>query len=221
MFFYDRFANEFDSHMNRYDLNKRLRILFEELLTPGEIAGKDLLDAGCGTGWFSQKAFELGANVTSLDVGDNLLNEVKAKCNSKLVKGDVCAMEFDDNMFDYVIATEVIEHTSSPRQAIKEMHRVLKPNGVILLTVPNKIWHFSVSVANALKLRPYEGYENWVGWFELKRWLNDIGFDICKMYGFHVLPFVSPILYPIIDYFDKFRRLGPAMINIAVKGTKT
>ncbi|MBI1929030.1 class I SAM-dependent methyltransferase [Candidatus Poribacteria bacterium] len=168
MFFYEQFAGEFDRRMNRYDLNKRLRIIFEEMLTDKELTGKSLLDAGCGTGWFSQKAVECDADVTALDVGEHLLEEVRKKYQALgphyavplLVKGDICDMEFADNTFDYVISTEVIEHTPNPRKALQEMHRVLKHNGVLLLTVPNRIWHFAVVIGNTLKLRPYEGYEN-------------------------------------------------------------
>ena len=220
-YFYEIFAREFDARMNMYDTNKRLRIIFEEMLEGNELRGKSLLDAGCGTGWFSKKALELGADVTSMDVGDNLLAEVRRKCNSKLVKGNICGMEFADNTFDYAISTEVIEHTPNPRKALTEIHRVLKKKGIFLLTVPNKIWHFSVVVGNALRLRPYEGHENWVGWYQLKNWLREIGFNICDMFGFHVVPFVFPRLYGVIDYFDRYgRSIGPLMLNIAVKGVK-
>lgn len=221
MFFYERFAGEFDKQMNSYDLNKRLRIIFDEMLVKDEITGKSLLDAGCGTGWFSKKALELGADVTSLDVGDALLTEVKSKCNSKLVKGDVCEMKFDDNIFDYVISTEVIEHTPNPRKALQEIYRVLKKQGILILTVPNKVWHFSVVIGNILKLRPYEGYENWIGWYQLKNWMKETGFNICDMFGFHVVPFVFTRLYGVIDYFDRYgRSIGQVMLNIAVKGQK-
>ena len=72
--FYDKFASEFDRKMNMYDTEKRVRVVFNALLSPKELKGKKLLDAGCGTGWFSRRAVELGAFVTSLDVGENLLN---------------------------------------------------------------------------------------------------------------------------------------------------
>ena len=63
MMFYDHFADQFDSKMNMYDTNKRLKIIFEELLCE-DLHNKKVLDAGSGTGWFSKKACELGADVT-------------------------------------------------------------------------------------------------------------------------------------------------------------
>jgi len=220
--FYDKFASEFDRKMNMYDTEKRVRIVFDGLLKKGELKGKKLLDAGCGTGWFSRRAVELGAVVTSLDVGENLLNEVKKKCDTTRVVGDVTALKFKDNSFDVIVSSDVIEHTPDPGKAISEMARVLKKGGVLALTVPNNVWHFAVSVGNALKLRPYQGYENWVGWGQLKRELEKNGLQVKKQMGFHFIPFVVSALYPVIDYFDRYgeRALGRVMVNIGVRAEK-
>lgn len=218
--FYDEFAPEFDNKMNMYDTNKRLRIIFDELITE-DLHGKLVLDAGSGTGWFSKRACERGAEVTSMDVGEKILSEVEKKCHSKRVVGDVLNIDLASESFDFVMCTEVIEHTTSPLEALSELQRVLKPGGVLILTVPNRIWHFSVSIANTLKLRPYEGYENWVGWFQLKRKLASLGFSLDSMRGFHLFPFVLPISYPVLDFFDNYgRQLGPVMLNIAVRARK-
>lgn len=220
MYFYDRFAESFDKKMNMYDTNRRLEIIFDEILTE-DIRGKELLDAGSGTGWFSKRAVERGARVTSLDVGENILAQVARKCNTRRVVGSVCEMEFRDSSFDFVVSTEVIEHTPDPRKAVREMHRVLKKDGVLVLTVPNKVWHFSISLANFLRLRPYEGYENWVGWSELRKWLEESGFEILEYRGFHIVPFVLPFTYGALRRIDRFGgSLGSLMLNIAVKARK-
>ncbi|MBI5643008.1 MAG: class I SAM-dependent methyltransferase [Deltaproteobacteria bacterium] len=220
--FYDGFASEFDKAMNMYDTNKRLRIVYEELFRKGELKGKKLLDAGSGTGWFSARASALGATVTSLDVGENLLNEVKKKCDTARVVGDVTDLKFPDRSFDCIVSTEVIEHTPDPKKAISEMARVLRKNGVIALTVPNRFWHFAVTIGNVLKLRPYDGFENWVGWSELKREFEKNGLKIKKQFGFHAVPFVSPKLYSAIDYLDRYGEgpLGHFMVNIAIRAEK-
>lgn len=220
--FYDRFASDFDKKMNMYDTEKRLRVVFNGLFNEGELRGKKLLDAGSGTGWFSRRAVELGAEVTSLDVGERLLDEVRKKCDTERVVGDVTKLRFPDASFDCIVSTEVIEHTPDPNKAIREMSRVLKKKGVLALTVPNRAWHFAVAIGNALKLRPYEGYENWVGWGELKTELERNGLKVTRQFGFHALPFVVSPLYSVIDALDKRGKgfLGRYMVNIAVRAEK-
>ena len=220
MFFYETFADEFDSKMNMYDTTKRVDVIFNELLTEN-IEGKKILDAGCGTGWFSKAAVERKAIVTSMDLGENLLAQVAMKCNSQRVVGSILEMPFADNTFDIVISSEVIEHTPVPFDGVREMYRVLKPGGILILTTPNKLWYFSVWLANKLRWRPYHGLENWTGWIEMRKNLDTIGFKKEKMVGIHLLPFVSPLIYPLLNFFHRFNTsLGPLMINIAVRCRK-
>lgn len=220
MYFYESFAESFDSKMNMYDTNKRLEVVFKELLTE-DINNKKILDAGCGTGWFSKFSAERGAFVTSMDLGENLLAKVALKCPSDRIVGSILDIPFQDNTFDVVISSEVIEHVPDPFKAIQELFRVLKPGGTMILTTPNKIWYFAIWIANTFKLRPYEGLENWTGWYEMKRKLKRAGFIDSQLSGIHLFPFISKVLYPILDFFHKFNKiLGPFMVNIAVKAKK-
>ena len=156
-----------------------------------------------------------------MDLGENLLSIVKKKCNSQRVIGSILDIPFDKNTFDYVICTEVIEHTVNPKQAVKELSRVLKPGGILILTVPNKIWKWSVIIANALKIRPYEGFENWVGYYELKKWIVECNFVIEEFFGFNLIPIFSRVTMPINKKIDKFCKfISPLMINIGLKARK-
>lgn len=221
MYFFERFADEFDSRVNKYDTNKRLQVVFNELLKEYDLTDKILLDAGCGTGWFSREAVKRGAIVYSMDLGENLLSKVKEKCSSNTIIGSVLDIPFEDNHFDVIISSEVIEHVPEPVKAIQEFHRVLKPGGICVITIPNRFWRFSVVIANVLKLRPYEGLENWIGWFQMKRILRDTGFIRLKMVGIHLLPFPIKFLHPLLDFFHRYnKKLGPVMINMAVACTK-
>jgi 2-polyprenyl-6-hydroxyphenyl methylase/3-demethylubiquinone-9 3-methyltransferase len=220
--FYEGFAHEFDDRMNRYEVGKRLAIIFEDVLGSWDLRGKRLLDAGCGTGLFSQAAARRGAEVTSLDVGPELLAQVAMKCESHRVVGDVAAMPFDDGVFDIVVNTEVIEHTTVPERAVAELVRVTAPGGTLIITTPNRVWHPAVSIANALNVRPYKGLENWVTWGDLRRWLEFRGLEVVEQRGFNALPFIHPVTYPLIDRLDAFgrSRAGRAMINMLVVARK-
>lgn len=219
-YFYEHFAEEFDSVVNAYDTKKRVSVFFDELL-PKHLTGKTLLDAGCGTGWFSAEAVKRGAVVTSLDLGEKLLEQVAKKCKSKRVVGSILNLPFKAGSFDYVISSEVIEHTVNPKKALKEFYRVLKPKGTLVVSTPNSFWYFALTIATWLKLRPYLGLENWQSFAELKQNLQQTNFKINKMYGIHAFPFVIPAFNPILDYLHQFRYfLGPVMVNLVAKCQK-
>jgi 2-polyprenyl-6-hydroxyphenyl methylase/3-demethylubiquinone-9 3-methyltransferase len=221
LYFYDTIAARFDAVMNPYDLHRRLELVFEEMLGGEDLRGRTVLDVGCGTGWFSQRAAERGARVTSLDIGLSLLEQVRAKADPDLVAADACALPFRDGAFDVVLSSECIEHTLDPRRAAAEICRVARPGGLVLITVPNRLWRFSATVAAVLKLRPYEGYEHWLGWGDLRRVLVRSGVAVSRMRGFHLLPPVWRRSWPVLRRLDEYgETLGPMMVNIAVLGRK-
>ena len=219
--FYDTIADRFDEVSNRYDTTRRLEIVFDELLADVPLAARSVLDVGCGSGWFSQRAAARGARLTSLDIGVRLLQRTRQRCDTRPVAADACALPFPDNAFDVVISSECIEHTLDPRQALRELHRVARPGGFIVMTVPNQRWHFAVTFANAFKLRPFEGYENWMSWRDVRGVLAGAGARIERMRGFHLVPPIVPLMQPMLRRLDALGgRLGPLMLNIAVRARK-
>jgi 2-polyprenyl-3-methyl-5-hydroxy-6-metoxy-1,4-benzoquinol methylase len=221
MYFYESFASEFDSKMNMYDTNKRIEIIYNDFLGNEDLKNKKVLDAGCGTGWFSKAAAERGAAVTSMDLGENLLAEVAKKCKSERVVGSILEIPFPENTFDFVVSSEVIEHTPDPYKALHEIYRVLKPGGTMVLSTPNKFWYWSLWIAEKLNLRPYQGLENWSGFYQLKNEAIKAGFKVEKLRGVHIIPFVHPATYPVNNFFHRFNKfLGPVMVNIVIKAKK-
>lgn len=193
---------------------------FDELL-PKKLKKQKVLDAGCGTGWFSKAAAERGAQVTSMYIGPKLLEQVKKKCKSKRVVGSVMDMPFKASSFDVVISSEVIEHVTHPNKALKEFFRVLKPGGTLIVTTPNRFWHFSLFWANILGVRPYQGLENWYTWDGLREELEKTGFKIKVQKGIHAFPFISRLFYPILNFLHPYQKvLAPFMVNIAVRCEK-
>jgi ubiquinone/menaquinone biosynthesis C-methylase UbiE len=221
LYFYDTIAGRFDELVNAYDLRRRLEIVFEELLGADDLSALSVLDVGCGSGWFSREAERRGARVTSLDIALQLLHETRRKVVTDRVNADACALPFADATFDLVISSECIEHTLDPRLALAEIHRVTKPGGRLLVTVPNQAWHFSATIAETFKLRPFEGYEHWLGWWEIRRILGGLHARIERMCGFHLVPPLFRPTWPLLRRLDALGgTLGPAMLNIAVLATR-
>ena len=219
--FYDTIADRFDEVVNRYDLERRLEIVFDEMLASDVLAGRKLLDVGCGTGWFAKRAVSHGAHVTALDIGVRLLAKTREKCDASLVAADACRLPFPDGAFDIVVSSECIEHTREPLRALAEMCRILKEGGSLVITVPNKFWRPSATFAAIFKLRPYEGLENWLWWWELRRGLSKGQVRIVAMSGFHLFPPLISASWPLLRYVDRFGpTIGPVMLNLVVKAVK-
>lgn len=224
-FFYDKLASQYkwDEFANEYETARRLKIIFGKLVEPSELKGRLFLDAGSGGGHFSHAAESLGANVVSLDVGLNLLKQVSKRCNSHKVLGSVLNLPVKKNLFDIVLSTDVIEHTPDPISALRELSSVVKPGGLLLVTVPCRLWNPVVKLATTLKLRPYAGYENFLWPGELKSTLERKGFTIDVLEGFNFCPFFSKKIDPFFRFFDEIygKNLPWLMVNVAIRAHNT
>ncbi len=100
----------------------------------GDIRGKRLLDLGCGAGENSVYFAKQGANCVATDYSPGMV-EVALKLaasNGVEIEGrtaNAMALDFPDNTFDLVYASNLLHHIPDPKIALKEMHRVLKPGG--------------------------------------------------------------------------------------------
>ena len=219
MGFYESIAGQFDAIMNPYDLETRLRVVYSDLLGGVKLDGLLALDAGCGTGRFSAPARGLGARVVSLDYSFSLTRMAATRgANRPLgVQGDALMLPFGDATFDLLVSSELVEHTTDPILALRELVRVLKPGGLLALTTPNWVWRWSLNVAKAFGIRAYHGNENWLTRPAMRRILKRERTTLLKMTGFHLLPFQLPAFQWIDMRTDRFGRLlGPLMINMAV-----
>jgi 2-polyprenyl-3-methyl-5-hydroxy-6-metoxy-1,4-benzoquinol methylase len=221
-FFYDTIADRFDELHNTYDLSRRLSIVFEELL-PFDIRGLKGLDLGCGSGWFSKKALERGIQLTSLDISQNLARITQKRTSSNAVVADAVSLPFSENSFDIIISSEMIEHLGDVEHGIREISRVLSPGGILVLTTPNRHWLWLVNFATRLKLRPYEGFENFLRFDELSQLIEKYSLEIKFHIGFHPWPFQIKPLQKLSLRVDK--RFGNSswakwMINQAIYAIK-
>ena len=101
--------------------------------------GSKALDVCCGTAdWTIALSEAVGSKgqVTGLDFSENMLEVGKQKTasleNIQLVHGDAMNLPFDDNSFDYVTIVFGLRNVPDYLSALKEMHRVLKPGGMVV-----------------------------------------------------------------------------------------
>ena len=111
--------------------------------------GDRVLDLGCGGGRHAFEVYRRGGDVVAFDADHGELRQVSGMtaamlaggevppgAHARSVGGDATAMPFGKEAFDRVIAAEVLEHVPSDQRALAEIARVLRPGGMLAVTVP-------------------------------------------------------------------------------------
>ena len=111
--------------------------------------GDRVLDLGCGGGRHAFEVYRRGADVVAFDQNAKDLADVDAmframaaegqvptSAKARTVEGDALDMPFADESFDTVIASEILEHIPSDAAAIRELARVVRPGGMVAVSVP-------------------------------------------------------------------------------------
>jgi ubiquinone/menaquinone biosynthesis C-methylase UbiE len=106
--------------------------------------GRKVLDVGCGTGVDAVRFATAGALVTGVDIAPSAIDLATKNFGYQslpveLVVGDGEALPFPDNTFDYVFAHGVVQYTTDGQALVNECRRVLKPGGIALFQVYNRI----------------------------------------------------------------------------------
>ena len=147
--------------------NSRLSLI--ESLYPGK---GDLLDIGCGAGFFLNSARERGWNCHGLEILPEYIKYAKenfALENIRLESLDE-PLTYDENTFDVITLWDLIEHLRNPLKSLKQINRVMKAGGLLVIWTPN--------VKNAIVLK-----ENWIGYKTLQHLYFFSGDNLNTMLG--------------------------------------
>ncbi len=133
---------------------KKLESVYRKLALRDHIAfitkaagdrGVDVLDVGCGSGTLLGLLKHRGFRVTGLDFSAEAAAIAKAENGVDVAVGSLEEAHFPAESFDVVTLFHVMEHVTNPRLVLAEVSRVLKPNGVAILQVPNiESWQFKI-----------------------------------------------------------------------------
>ncbi len=120
---------------------QRCQFAYDHFAIP-YIIGKKVLDVGCGHGFGTAELAKHALEVTGVDysartIEANNARYAKAFPNLRFIQNRVPQLNFPDESFDVVTSFQFIEHLEARTEFVRETYRVLKPNGVLLLSTPN------------------------------------------------------------------------------------
>lgn len=127
---YDEAAKTYDNTRNSNDL---VLDVFEEKVPFTKTM--NILDFGCGTGnYLSELSSRHATNFFGLEPSDGMREKAQTKNSGLLIKkGDHSDIPFKDDYFDFVYMTDVIHHVSNLKELFKNLHRKVKPNGILCI----------------------------------------------------------------------------------------
>jgi SAM-dependent methyltransferase len=214
---------------------------FSDVIHEHVLRGNTMLDAGCGSGRVFQYRFS-DDDRPRLIVGVDMTDEPRHNRNiDAAARADLAALPFRDETFDIIISSHVAEHLVQPVRVFRELSRVLRPGGRLLVLTPNR-WHY-VTISSAvlphsfhLRFNRSRGVDvhdifptvyraNTAG--RLRRLYEDAGMDVERLEQFETEPeylaFSTPtyalgVAYErLVNRFDSLRGLR---VNLLAVGRK-
>ncbi len=135
---YDR--KYFEGHLARYDGQVYRQRVANVGRFMGEVAGRKVLDCGCGVGFFGEQARKRGGKVVGLDFSAVALQLCRERLPGMAVlRGDATVLPFRDAEFDVVLLNDIIEHLAEEpgERMMREVFRVLRPGGHLVVDTDN------------------------------------------------------------------------------------
>lgn len=156
-----------------------------------------ILDIGCGFGYFLKFCDKMGWETYGIDISSYAINVAKKNTKAQLYLyniENVGKSLFKENYFDLITMFDVIEHLTYPVIVLKEVHKILKLNGKLVITTPN------LNAIQRIFLKALVKEKLWYGFldethvhlftpFSLRTFIEETGFRILELKTpFHPLP---------------------------------
>lgn len=230
-------------------LKRRARRIIEET---NPQTGEAIIDLGCGTGYYLYLLSNLPLNLklTGFDNDKKALEEARLLLfnneSINFIMGDMHKMPFKDKSFDKIVMSEVLEHVENDEQALKEVYRILKPNGILVISVPSINYPFFWDPINFILQHVFKthiktgffsgfwsGHLRLYSLYNLKKKFAKAGFKIeiaeeltfwCLPFNHYLINIVARLLYDvkitprIADKISKFRsHKKPLVFDLAFR----
>ncbi|MGQ7248389.1 bifunctional 2-polyprenyl-6-hydroxyphenol methylase/3-demethylubiquinol 3-O-methyltransferase UbiG [Halomonas sp. V046] len=164
------------------------------------LAGRRVLDVGCGGGILSEAMARRGANVTGIDLSEAALEagrrhaeETGVELEYRWISVEQMAEEAPQR-FDVVTCLEMLEHVPDPEAVVRACQRLVKPGGhLVLSTINRNPKAYALAILGAeyvlnLVPRGTHDYARFIRPSELARWCRDAGLTVCEQSGLTYQP---------------------------------
>lgn len=213
--------------------------------------GERIVDLGCGTGYYLFLLSNLGIkfNLTGFDYDKRVIKEAEDLLSDKEIRfkiGDLHKIPFKNYEFDKAVMSEVLEHVENDKKVLQEIYKILKPNGILVISVPSIsypfLWDpinyilqhfFNTHIKSGFLSGLWSGHLRLYDKLDLKNKFEEAGFKIekieeltfwCLPFNHYLVNIVARLLYDvkisprIADNLSKFKNTKkPLLINLAFK----
>jgi ubiquinone/menaquinone biosynthesis C-methylase UbiE len=197
----------------------------------GGMIGKTILEVGCGRGATLREFARRGAYTFGLDYSEEALEicrrlqaEDRDMLQGTFVNGDARSLPFSDSSFDFVFSVGLIEHFEEPVALLLEQCRVLKPEGHLLIQVPQKYSLYTAikKILIAFGKWPYGGWETEYSDREIVTLTKKANMAPTSVYGYgsFVLATARHLFLPNLDFGVMWRN-GSELRTIRAVKAKT
>ena len=231
--YYDRFASAYDQRRDH-----GYHALLDELesdLVRKKIRGKLVLDAGCGTGLISRRLEDNHPVIVGVDLSFNMLEQARER-GQHVIQSDLANLPFRDETFDGLFSLKVLAHIPPLKETLKELGRVVKTGGVLVLEFYNPVSLRGVKKSFRIRHKVASGtdetevYNAFHGLEAIKKILPD-GLEVESVRGimivtplvvFHRIPVIGSLLGFLERRFcDGILKYFGGFLDVVVKKLET
>ena len=166
--FFNQVASQWDQMRTQFYSD---RVREKAMDAAGVVAGRKAADIGAGSGFLTEGLLRRGLQVVAVDQSPEMLSEMKRKFGAAPVDyrlGVAEHLPLTEGEVDYALANMYLHHVESPGEAIREMARVLKPAGRLVITDADE---------HTFEFLRTEHHDRWLGFNreDIKRWFEEAG----------------------------------------------
>jgi ubiquinone/menaquinone biosynthesis C-methylase UbiE/uncharacterized protein YbaR (Trm112 family) len=227
----ENYAGSFGLQWNRFEKTQidsnlqtkrsEKRFTEETLWDSTSLKSRNVLDAGCGAGRFSEIALKFGANLIAVDFSTAVDTAEKNLANGSrlVIQADLANLPIQSDSIDYIYCIGVLQHTKNPDVIVKELLRCLKVDGELTLTFyENSSWHvkfYSKYLVRPMTKRlPPQLLLNFLEstskiWYPVTNWLYRLPRPLSRLFRF-LIPIAN---YVEFEYHSKADAISESILD--------